>query len=301
MTLLEVVGILTCLYLAVVKVVPWLLRLTRSPVNVAKLGEWAVVTGATDGIGKGYAQQLAKRGLNIVLVSRTPHKLQNVGAEIAEKYKVKTKIVDIDFTTDKEVYERIVKETVGLEVGVLVNNVGMSYDHPEYFLDIEDAGNKVRKLVDCNIMSMMDMTRAVLPGMVARGRGAVINLSSFSSCGPCPLLAVYAGTKAFVTQFSGDLEYEYRAKGIVTQCVAPGYVVSNMSKLKRATFWCPTPDAFAKSALATLGVDSFTNGYWFHDLMLVGTSFLGSLAAPVVFKTLDGIRRKALKKKEKSQ
>ena len=68
-------------------------------------------------VGKAYASELAKRGLNIVLVSRTPHKLQNVAAEITEKYKVRTKIVDIDFTTEKEVYERIVKETDGLEVG----------------------------------------------------------------------------------------------------------------------------------------------------------------------------------------
>ena len=68
-------------------------------------------------VGKAYASELAKRGLNLVLVSRTPHKLQNVAAEITEKYKVRTKIVDIDFTTEKEVYERIVKETDGLEVG----------------------------------------------------------------------------------------------------------------------------------------------------------------------------------------
>jgi len=301
MTLLEVVGGLACLYLAVVKLVPWLLRLLKSPVDVKRLGEWAVVTGATDGIGKGYAHQLARKGLNIVLVSRSPYKLQNVAAEIEQKHKVKCKIVDIDFTKDEDVFERIKKETDGLEVGVLVNNVGMSYDHPEYFLDIEDCGNKVNQLIDCNIRATVNMTRAILPSMVARGRGALINLSSLSATAPCPLLAMYAATKAFVIQFTRDLEFEYRAKGIVTQCVAPGYVVSNMSKLRKATFWCPSPETYVRSALARLGVDSFTTGYWFHEIMLWATSMMGAYAAPVVFKTLNAIRKKALKKKEKAQ
>jgi len=301
MGFLEIIGALASLYLTLTKVIPCLLRLVKKSVDVSRLGEWAVVTGATDGIGKGYAQQLAKRGLNIVLVSRTPYKLQNVAAEIEGKYKVNTKIVDIDFTGDEDIFERISKETGGLNVGVLVNNVGMSYDHPEYFLDIEDGGNKCKALIDCNIRSMIEMTRAVLPGMVNRGRGAVINLSSLSATAPCPLLAVYAASKAFVIQFSNDLEYEYRGSGIVTQCVAPGYVVSNMSKLRRATFWSPTPDVFVKSALARLGVDTFTTGYWFHELMMVATGLLGPFANRVVFNTLAGIRKKALKKKEKAQ
>jgi len=301
MGFLEIIGALASVYLTLTKVIPCLLRLVKKSVDVSRLGEWAVVTGATDGIGKGYAQQLAKRGLNIVLVSRTPYKLQNVAAEIEGKYKVNTKIVDIDFTGDEDIFERISKETGGLNVGVLVNNVGMSYDHPEYFLDIEDGGNKCKALIDCNIRSMIEMTRAVLPGMVNRGRGAVINLSSLSATAPCPLLAVYAASKAFVIQFSNDLEYEYRGSGIVTQCVAPGYVVSNMSKLRRATFWSPTPDVFVKSALARLGVDTFTTGYWFHELMMVATGLLGPFANRVVFNTLAGIRKKALKKKEKAQ
>lgn len=301
MSLLEIVGALACVYLTLTKVIPALMRLTRRPVNVSRMGEWAIVTGATDGIGKGYAQQLAKRGMNIVLVSRTPYKLQNVAAEIETKHKVKTKIVDIDFTSDEDVFERIEKETSGLDIGVLVNNVGMSYEHPEYFLDIEDGGKKCKSIIDCNIRSMIEMTRAILPGMVSRGHGAVINLSSLSATAPCPLLAVYAASKAFVIQFTRDLEYEYRGKGIVIQCVAPGYVVSNMSKLRRATFWSPTADVFAKSALARLGVDTFTTGYWFHEIMMVATGLLGPFASGVVFSTLKGIRGKALKKKEKAQ
>ena len=91
--------------------------LVLSPVKPETLGEWAVVTGSTDGIGKAYACALAKRGMNIVLVSRSPYKLQNVAAEIEEKYKVKTKIVDIDFTTDPAEYKkRLETDLKGIEV-----------------------------------------------------------------------------------------------------------------------------------------------------------------------------------------
>ena len=111
-----------------------------------------MVTGATDGIGKGFCHQLAKQGLNVVLVSRSMDKLINVAKEMEEKYEVKTKVVDIDFTVAKvidnqnicvstnkvnqDAQKRLEEETKDLSVGVLVNNVGVSYEHPEYFLQI---------------------------------------------------------------------------------------------------------------------------------------------------------------------
>ena len=101
----------------------------------------------------------------------------------------------------------------GLNVGLLANNVGMSYDHPEFFLEIQDGATRGQAMVDCNINSMLKVTRAVLPAMVARRRGAVINLSSFSAFG-APLLSVYSACKAFVLQWSTDLELEYSGKGI---------------------------------------------------------------------------------------
>lgn len=175
-------------------------RFLASSLNVKACGgDWALVTGATDGIGKAYAFALAKRGLNIILVtilihfclntetasvsvlltvvtkapsvisiyfcssfsfpletntvlsffqhininkfvfqvSRTPFKLQNVAADIESKYKgIRTKIIDVDFTTSHETYIPRIEEAIrGLDIGVLVNNVGMSYDHPEPFLN----------------------------------------------------------------------------------------------------------------------------------------------------------------------
>ena len=266
-------------------------------------GRRALVTGATDGIGKAYAFALAKRGFDLVLVSRSAFKLQNVAADIEQKFTVKTKIVQIDFTSsDKDYGPQLEKEIADLDIGILVNNVGMSYDYPEEFLAVENGAEKVRDLINVNVTSVNAITRIVLPAMADRGKGAVINISSMSCMTPTPLLAVYAASKAYVDCFSANLAMEYEKKGVTVQCVLPGYVVSNMSKLRRPSLIAPTPDTFVASALKRLGVVRRTTGYWSHDLMIGVTSMLPVwLAEWSSYSVLSGIRRKAIKNKEKKK
>jgi len=297
MSLITVAGYAAVLYV-LAKLLTYLSKYVRSPLNVSKLGDWSLVTGATDGIGKGLCEELASRGQNIVLVSRTLSKLQTCAQEIEAKYKVKTKIIDIDFGSETRVQERIEAETKGLTIGLLVNNVGMSYDYPEYFLDIEDGATKCQALVDININSMLKVTRAVLPSMVERRKGAVINMSSFSAFGG-PLLSVYAASKAFVMKWSEDMEMEYSRKGVTIMCAYPYYVVSNMSKIRKSNWSTPTPGAYAVSLLNQLGCVSSTTGYWAHDLMHFGISAIGPLAPIITMKMLQTVRARALKKKER--
>jgi len=281
------------------RLLAYLSKYVKSPIKVKSLGDWALVTGATDGIGKGFCLDLAKKGMNIVLVSRSKDKLDTVAKEIEEKYSVKTKVIAVDFTKDKDVRESIEAGIKDLNVGVLVNNVGMSYEYPEYFLQVENGEARFQALVDCNINSMLNVTRAVLPSMVSRGKGAVINMSSFSAhCGP--LLSVYSGSKAFVIQFSSDLEMEYRDQGITMMCAAPYYVVSNMSKIKRASLTTPTATTYAASVLAQLGTTKFTYGYWAHDLVAFGISLLGPIGPLITHHILKSVRKAALRKKAKA-
>ncbi|XP_035687444.1 very-long-chain 3-oxoacyl-CoA reductase-B-like [Branchiostoma floridae] len=229
-------------------------------------GKWAVVTGASDGIGKAYAEQLAARGMNIVLISRSEGKLKAVAAGIESKAGVQTKIVVADFGST-EIYDNIKQELEGLDIACLVNNVGTaSPTYPDFFLNVEDKLNDL--MVNVNVMSVIKMTSIVLPGMVQRKKGVVINISSTSGAVPFPLLTTYAGTEAFVTHFSRSLAIEYKKKGIIVQTVTPGTVSTNMSSNQPVNAMIPNPGSFVRSALKTVGLVGVTCGYFAHSFQL---------------------------------
>lgn len=291
------------------KVFPWLYenllgpKLFGSSIRLKELGSWAVVTGATDGIGKAYAKALAKKGLNVVLISRTHSKLEEVAKEIEAESKVLTKIITADFTSGPEIYDNIRAQTAELEVGVLVNNVGMSYANPEFFLALPNQEKFINQVVTCNIFSVTRMCTLFLPGMVERRKGAIINISSLSAVIPAPMLTVYAASKAFVDKFSDDLATEYFRHGITVQSVLPGPVATNMSKIRRATWMSCAPKTFVSSALATLGVARHTTGYYPHSLLQLGIDMIGLfspyVSQKITLNTMNNIRARAVKRAAK--
>nr|XP_033784167.1 testosterone 17-beta-dehydrogenase 3 isoform X3 [Geotrypetes seraphini] len=178
------------------------------------MGEWAVVTGAGDGIGKAYVLELAKHGLNIVMISRTLEKMQKVASEIEETTGRQVKIIQADFTKD-DIYENIEENIKGLEIGILVNNVGMlPCLFPRNFLNGPDDDKSV---INCNITSATKMTRIILKQMEQRRKGLILNISSAIGTFPCPLYALYSASKAFLVSFSKALQAEYKSKGIIIQ------------------------------------------------------------------------------------
>ncbi|XP_788968.2 inactive hydroxysteroid dehydrogenase-like protein 1 [Strongylocentrotus purpuratus] len=232
---------------------------------VKEFGEWAVVTGSTDGIGKAYAMELAHHGVNIILISRSNEKLRKVASEIESFYGVKTHVIKADFSLGSEIYEDISTKLQGMQIGILVNNVG-AMDYPQLFLEMD--ADRIRQLININIGAATMMTKLVLPQMVERKCGVVVNVSSGTSIHPSPQLALYSACKTYVDVFSQALEYEYKDYGIIVQTLLPSYVATKMADfgetMPRSRFLIPSAAVYAKHAVASIGIANRTAGYWPH-------------------------------------
>lgn len=306
-TVATVVGLLYLLKLTI-SVVSFLCPFIKSYIlapcglfrlDLKKYGSWAVVTGASEGIGKGYAIQLAKRGMNVVIMSRSQEKLEKVANEIKEKYPVEVMILAVDFLSGQEVYPQIAEKIQDLDIGVLVNNVGLGYEFPMYFLEV--PSERLRNIIELNCQSMVQMTHVVLPKMVERKKGVIINLSSSSAFFPAALMTVYSATKVFVVYFSEGLRQEYCSKGIVVQCVLPGFVATAMTGIKQTSLMVASPMSFANSALNSVGHFKLTAGCIPHVMQELLLKILPqSLVCYLAKNSMMTIRqkRRARKKKE---
>ncbi|KAI4495726.1 hypothetical protein M0802_008349 [Mischocyttarus mexicanus] len=262
-------------------------------VDLGGRGSWAVITGATDGIGKAYAKALAAKGLDIVLVSRSLTKLKNVETEIKETYGVETCIVEADLTKGQEVYSKIVSVIEELEVGILINNAAMAYDYPELMTEVSEE--LLDKILQLNVVSLTGVTRVVLPGMIKRKKGVIINISSLAGCLLTPYFTVYSASKAYIIKFSSDLAAEISPSGVIVQCIMPGPVATKMLKIKKTNWLIPTADDFAESSLKTVGIESLTTGYLSHHFLYL---FVRTISSIYEKGALQLIRRIMLKLKK---
>jgi len=280
----------------------------RPSKKLVKFGKWAVITGATDGIGKAYAKALAKKGISIVLISRTESKLKAVKKEIDDKnYKgVEVKHIVCDYSQfDDKAQAAVSSEIKDLDVGILINNVGVSYPYPKYFHELTDE--EVNNLMGMNVNSTTIMTKMVIGGMVERKRGAILNIASAAGTITSPLLAEYSAAKGYVEKFSRGLNAEYKKKGIFVQCQTPFYVATKLAK-RRKSFDCPTPDEYVVMGLRWIGQsDSVCSPFWLHSLQgyimsILPTSFIvGQTMSMHMSIRKRGMKKDAAKKAEKSE
>ncbi|KAL6114030.1 hsd17b3 [Pungitius sinensis] len=242
------------------------------------MGEWAVVTGASEGIGRAYALALAEQGMNVVIMSRTKAALEHVAKEIVATTGQRVKVIVTDLMED--VFSEIEDQLWGLNIGILVNNVGMLPSFiPCKFLECAELDRTITKVINCNVKSMAKMCKIILPGMENRGKGVIINISSGIASIPFPLYTLYAASKVFVERFSQGLQAEYRDKGIIIQTVAPFGVSTRMADYQKTNIVTLSPDDFVKRSLQYLRAGDKTYGSVCH-------TFLGWLLLSIPFKIL---------------
>src|SRR5688572_30054592 len=180
----------------------------------------AVVTGASTGIGAAFSEALAARGNDLVVVARNEMRLKEVAADLERKHSVKVEVLPADLETDDGIarIEQRLRDQ-GQPVELLVNNAGFGTAGPFHELPIE---NEVAE-IQLNVVALVRLTRAAVGGMVARGQGGVINVSSVGAYQPTPQHATYAATKAFVSSFTNAVHEELRETGVKAMVLAPGY------------------------------------------------------------------------------
>lgn len=181
----------------------------------------ALITGASSGIGEAFAQALALRGIDLILVARSRDKLQALAKQLARAHGIKTTVIAADLSqpgSGAALAAQVARR--GLQVDLLLNNAGFGLAGK--FHDQEAARDA--QMIALNIAAVVDLTHALLPPMLARGTGAIVNIASLAGFQPTPYMAVYGATKAFVLSFSESLWAEYRRKGIDVLAVCPGPV-----------------------------------------------------------------------------
>jgi hypothetical protein len=179
----------------------------------------ALITGASSGIGLDFARLFAEGGYDVVLVARTESKLQELASELASKHGVSARAVAADLADPAapgQLMERLKAE--GVQVEVLVNNAG----YGGYGAFAETDLEAELKMIQLNISALTALSKAVLPGMLARKSGRILNVASTAAFQPGPLMAVYYATKAYVLSFSEALANEVQGTGVSVTCLCPG-------------------------------------------------------------------------------
>ncbi|KAG5493769.1 hypothetical protein JKF63_01601 [Porcisia hertigi] len=265
-------------------------------------GDWAVVTGASEGIGHAIAMDLGRRGFNVCVIARTKSKLDSVVEEL-KHLGVEGKAISFDFAAaTPQQYDEMFAELDKIAIAVLVNNVGVNYNYTNYFAEV-DLETDLR-LLKVNCESCVRMTKYVVPKMKARQCGAIVMLGSVSAVSPAPLLCTYAGTKAFNLSFGSSLYYELKEFGIDVLAVSPNMVVSKMtqgvsSRKPRETFVMVNADAMAHQTLDKIGSVPQTPGHRNHAILeAIACALPTSFVSQKILSLHKSIKARAERKRE---
>jgi uncharacterized protein len=182
-------------------------------------GSTVLVTGASKGLGKVFAEVLASRGMNVVLVARSKDVLTADAKSLSEQYGIHAVAIGADLTSPRAPFDiQIELARQNIEIDLLINNAGFGLSGSFLSHDLKQEETQIQ----VNVQALIALTHIFGRSMAARGRGGIINLASNSSFQPLPYMAGYAATKAFVLHFSEAIQHELAAKGVHVMASCPG-------------------------------------------------------------------------------
>lgn len=237
-----------------------------------RYGGWALVTGASAGIGEGFARALAKQGMACVLVARRQDKLDGLASELESQYGVETRVVVADLATDQGIAQ-VVSAVADLDLGVLINNAGLGGAGRFDKLDVE----RVRQMVNLNCLAPALLTHALVPSLRSRGRGAVILTGSVAGRQPLPLHGLYGATKAFDLMLGEALWVELRKEGIDVLVLEPGSTLTEFQAVaNEIAHEGQSVEEVVDTALQALGQQPSVISGWMNWLRANAAGRIGS-------------------------
>lgn len=256
-------------------------------------GKWAIVTGASSGIGYCFSLRLAEYGCNLVMISNQPEELRQKAGEIEKLFNVRTLTLDIDLTAPDAV-SSIEKEidAKGLDVEILINNAGIFSFKPV----VDTPEGKIECFIDLHVGAVTRLSRWFALRRKEKGSGWLLNMSSMSCWTPMPGIAMYAATKAYIRVFTRALRYEMKDYGVNVMAACPGGIATdlfglpeNLKKLAVNICVLQTPEKFTKKALRQLmkGKQQYINGWLNRSAILFVGITPTSIRMLVKHKLLD--------------
>ena len=188
-----------------------------------------VITGASSGIGAELARGLARRGYPLLLVARRRERLDELANDVGAEYSVAVEVMPLDLS-DSKARVKLANRLRNEPIAGLCNSAGFGTSGVFYTLPLERESEEVT----LNALALMELTHAVLPGMVDRGAGAVMNIASIAGFQPMPYMAVYSATKAFVQTFSEAIHEELHGSGVSVTVLCPGPVPTEWAEIANA-------------------------------------------------------------------
>jgi len=251
------------------------------------LDAFALITGASSGIGACFARALASRGRNLVLVARSEDKLAALASEITARHARRVEVIAQDLSQEGAAGPLVAAlQERGITVDLLVNNAGFGAQGEFWKLPLDRQVEMLR----LNIVALTELTHLLLPAMVERRAGAIINISSTASFQPVAYTTAYAASKAYVTSFSMGLAEELRAYGVKVLALCPGGTATNFfdaGEFTRREFpgGLQSPEAVVEAGLRaldrgrTLAVTRWLNGLMVFAQRLAPRQFVARQAA----------------------